>query len=228
MLENVDTSSLVDKVENHIINLIRTRNLQIGESLPKEAELSESIGVSRTVIREALLRLRMIGLIESGKNKGAVLTNPNLLSPLKKVFHPAMLNEDTLKDIFEMRLALEVGMAELIFDRTTDLDIKELEEIVLRESYDMEKTLFQIEEEVAFHGKLYKISGNKMLMDFQELLLPIFQYVHDSGLLNKNRSPKEFVSHQQLVALLKGGDVMAFKDGIRKHLDNHYYHLLRH
>ncbi|AIM35432.1 FadR/GntR family transcriptional regulator [Sphingobacterium sp. SG20118] len=228
MLENVDTSSLVDKVENHIINLIRTRNLQIGESLPKEAELSESIGVSRTVIREALLRLRMIGLIESGKNKGAVLTNPNLLSPLKKVFHPAMLNEDTLKDIFEMRLALEVGMAELIFDRTTDLDIKELEEIVLRESYDMETTLFQIEEEVAFHGKLYKISGNKMLMDFQELLLPIFQYVHDSGLLNKNRSPKEFVSHQQLVALLKGGDVMAFKDGIRKHLDNHYYHLLRH
>lgn len=228
MLENVDTSSLVDKVENHIINLIRTRNLQIGESLPKEAELSESIGVSRTVIREALLRLRMIGLIESGKNKGAVLTNPNLLSPLKKVFHPAMLNEDTLKDIFEMRLALEVGMAELIFDRTTDLDIKELEEIVLRESYDMETTLFQIEEEVAFHGKLYKISGNKMLMDFQELLLPIFQYVHDSGLLNKNRSPKEFVSHQQLVALLKGDDVMAFKDGIRKHLDNHYYHLLRH
>ncbi|MDH5828417.1 FadR/GntR family transcriptional regulator [Sphingobacterium faecium] len=228
MLENVDTSSLVDKIENHIINLIRTRNLQIGESLPKEAELSESIGVSRTVIREALLRLRMIGLIESGKNKGAVLTNTNLLSPLKKVFHPAMLNEDTLKDIFEMRLALEVGMAELIFDRTTDLDIKELEEIVLRESYDMETTLFQIEEEVAFHGKLYKISGNKMLMDFQELLLPIFQYVHDSGLLNKNRSPKEFVSHQQLVALLKGGDVMAFKDGIRKHLDNHYYHLLRH
>lgn len=84
--ESIDTSSLVDKVENHIIDLIRARNIQIGESLPKELELSESFGVSRTVIREALLRLRMMGLIESRKNKGAVLTNPNLLTPLKKSF----------------------------------------------------------------------------------------------------------------------------------------------
>lgn len=225
--ENVDTSSLVDKVENHIIDLIRARNIQIGESLPKELELSESFGVSRTVIREALLRLRMVGLIESRKHRGAVLTNPQLLSPLKKIFHPTMLDDDTLKDIFEMRLALEVGMAELIFDRTTAEDIAVLEEIVQVESNNKNKTSFQIEEEVAFHGKLYKISGNKMLMDFQELLLPIFQYVHDSGLLNSDKTSNEFISHKDLIKLLKKGDVTSFKEGMRKHLDNHYYRLLK-
>ncbi|HCU44362.1 MULTISPECIES: FadR/GntR family transcriptional regulator [Sphingobacterium] len=226
--ENVDTSSLVDKVENHIIDLIRARNIQIGESLPKELELSESFGVSRTVIREALLRLRMVGLIESRKHRGAVLTNPKLLSPLKKIFHPAMLDDDTLKDIFEMRLALEVGMAELIFDRTSEEDIAELEAIVRVESINSDTRSFKIEEEVAFHGKLYKISGNKMLMDFQELLLPIFQYVHDSGLLNSDNASKEFISHKDLIKLLKNGDVTSFKEGMRKHLDNHYYRLLKH
>ncbi|MNK98254.1 transcriptional regulator NanR [compost metagenome] len=126
-----------------------------------------------------------------------------------------------------MRLALEVGMAELIFDRTTAEDIAVLEEIVQVESNNKNKTSFQIEEEVAFHGKLYKISGNKMLMDFQELLLPIFQYVHDSGLLNSDKTSNEFISHKDLIKLLKKGDVTSFKEGMRKHLDNHYYRLLK-
>lgn len=226
-IESVDTSSLVDKVENCIIDLIRDRNIQIGEALPKELELSESFGVSRTVIREALLRLRMMGLIDSRKHRGAVLTNPKVLSPLKKVFHPAMLDDNTLKDIFEMRLALEVGMAELIFDRATEEDIAELEEIVQVEIGDKDGRSFLIQEEVAFHGKLYKISGNTMLMEFQELLMPIFQYVHDGGLLNPQFFSDEFLSHKQLIVLLKEGDVSSFRDGMRRHLDNHYHRLLK-
>lgn len=224
--ENLDTSSLVDKVEKYIIDLIRDQNIQIGESLPKELELAESFGVSRTVIREALLRLRMMGLIESKKHKGAVLTNPNLISPLKKVFHPAMLDKNTLKDVFEMRLVLEVGMADLIFNRMTIEDIKELEEIVEDEPYHDNNKLFQIDKEVAFHSKLYKVSGNKVLMDFQELLLPIFQYVHTSGLLNDQSITREFVSHKELIDLLKTSDATGFRNGMRKHLDSHYRRLM--
>ncbi|MNL42994.1 FCD domain protein [compost metagenome] len=87
---------------------------------------------------------------------------------------------------------------------------------------------FLIQEEVAFHGKLYKISGNKMLMEFQEMLLPIFQYVHDGGLLNQQFFSNDFISHKQLIVLLKEGDVSSFRDGMRKHLDNHYHRLLKH
>ena len=139
-----------------------------------------------------------------------------------------MLDDDTLKDIFEMRLALEVGMAELIFDRVTATDIAELEEIVEMEMRNSDGRSFLIQEEVAFHGKLYKISGNKMLMEFQELLLPIFQYVHDGGLLNQQFFSNDFISHKQLIVLLKEGDVSSFRDGMRKHLDNHYHRLLKH
>ena len=47
-------------------------------------DLASTLGVSRTVIREALLRLRMIGLVESKKKRGAVLTNPDLMAILEK------------------------------------------------------------------------------------------------------------------------------------------------
>ena len=51
-LQKIDTTSLVDKVEKRIIEFLTERNLKVGDSIPKELELSEALGVSRTVIRE--------------------------------------------------------------------------------------------------------------------------------------------------------------------------------
>ncbi len=63
-LNTIDTSSLVDRAEKEIINLFVNQGLKVGDALPKEIELAETLGVSRTVVREAMLRLRMVGLIE--------------------------------------------------------------------------------------------------------------------------------------------------------------------
>ena len=70
-LKAIDTASLVDKVENSLVELLQQQNLQVGDSIPKEIELVALLGVSRTVIREALARLRTMGLIESKKKKGS-------------------------------------------------------------------------------------------------------------------------------------------------------------
>ena len=68
-LKGIETNSLVDRVEARLVELLQSRQLKVGDSIPKEMELAEIIGVSRTVIREALLRLRTMGLIESKKKK---------------------------------------------------------------------------------------------------------------------------------------------------------------
>src|SRR5699024_6325656 len=119
-----------------------------------ELALAESLGVSRTVIREALLRLRLTGLIESKKKRGAIITNPDLLSLLQKTLYPTMMDDHTLRDIFEMRLVMEVGMADLIMERKTPDDVKQLQEIVKHEPKKSQKYLFEIDQEVRFHGKL--------------------------------------------------------------------------
>lgn len=226
VLKNIDTSSLVDKAEKSIIDYIKVNQLKVGDILPKELDLTEKLGVSRTVVREALLRLKSIGLIESKKHKGAVLTNPDVLGSFKKIFHPSLLDNGTLKDLFEMRLALEVGIADFIINKITDEDIQELE--ALSEVIVSGDTMlpWSIEDEKKFHGKLYEISGNSMLLELQDLLIPIFQYVHQSGILEKPIVKGEFISHKELVEVLKKRNADEYRKAIRIHLNNHFARIL--
>jgi GntR family transcriptional regulator, transcriptional repressor for pyruvate dehydrogenase complex len=224
-LNSIDTSSLVDKVEANLVELLQDRKLKTGDSIPKEIELAETLGVSRTVIREALSRLRMMGLIESKKKKGSVITSPDLFGIMSKSMNPHILDQDTLKEIFEIRLVLEIGMADFLFQRLTKKDIDELKEIVSKEPMVTDQHLFNIEHEVAFHGKLYQITGNETLKKFQTMLLPVFDYVHHSGLLKKQPLLKKFVSHKGLVDILENGSPELFRNAMRNHLSNHFERL---
>ena len=224
-MKAIDTSSLVDRVESNLVELLKDRKLKVGDPIPKEIELAETLGVSRTVIREALLRLRTMGLIESKKKKGAVITSPDLFGIIGKSMNPHLLDQDTLKEIFEIRLVLEIGMADFLFHRVKKEDIEELKQIVSNEPPATQYHLFNIEHEIAFHGKLYEITGNTTLKKFQKLLLPVFDYVHNSGLLKKQPLLKTFVSHKELVEILENGTPEKFRNGMRSHLENHFARL---
>lgn len=223
--KSVDTSSLVDKVEASLVELLLERKLTVGDVIPKEMELAEALGVSRTVIREALTRLRLMGLIESKKKKGSVITSPDLFGMMSKSMNPHILDQDTLKEIFEIRLVLEIGMADLIFKHITKDNIEELKKIVENEPPATQYHLFNIEHEIAFHGKLYEITGNNTMKKFQKMLLPVFDYVHNSGLLKKQPMLKTFVSHKGLVDILEDGTPELFRNAMRNHLENHFARL---
>jgi len=224
-LKSVDTSSLVDKVEASLVELLQERKLAVGDVIPKEIELAETLGVSRTVVREALTRLRMMGLIESKKKKGSVITSPDLFGMMSKSMNPHILDQETLKEIFEIRLVLEIGMADLIYQRIKKEDIEELKNIVSNEPPATQYHLFNIEHEIAFHGKLYEITGNNTLKKFQKMLLPVFDYVHNSGLLKKQPLLRTFVSHKGLVDTLENGSPELFRNAMRNHLENHFARL---
>lgn len=225
-LEAIDTSSLVDKVEMNLIDYFSKKELQPGDSIPKELELAEIMGVSRTVIRETLTRLKTMGLIESKKHIGTIIKSPDLSSIMQKSMIPRILDEGTLKDIFELRLTIEVGMADLVVTRASDQDIEELFSIVKNEISPSENTLFDVDYEILFHSKLYDMTGNQTLKSFQKMLLPVFSYVYTSGLINKSIADKKYVSHKELVEVLRLRDADMFRTAMRKHLENHFKRLL--
>ncbi len=224
-LKHVDTGSLVDRVEKRLMDLFIEKGFKAGDSIPKELELTEALGVSRTVIREAMLRLKMIGLIESKKHRGAIITNPDLISILEKSMNPQLLDNETLKEIFEMRLSLEIGMADFIIERVTPEDIKELREIVANDPSVSYNHIFRVEEEIRFHGKLYDITRNETLKKFQRLLLPVFNYVHLSGVLKRPIEIKKYASHKELVDVIETGDAQELRNAMRNHLENHFNRL---
>lgn len=220
-----EQTSLVDKAETDLLDFFQEQQYKTGDVIPKEIELAIQLGVSRTVIREALQRLRMRGMVETKKKRGTVITNPDLLSLLEKTMYPGILADETLRDIFELRLVLEIGMGDLLFERITQRDIDELYAIVADEPINTEEMIFNTDQEVRFHGKLYEITGNHTLMRFQQMLLPAFEYVQKSGLLKKQVQHKKFVSHRGLVDVLQHGTPETFRNAMRNHFENHFQRL---
>ena len=122
--------TLVDQVEDKLLNYFRSQDLKVGDSIPNEIELSSALGVARSVLREALSRLKMMGMIESRTRRGMILTEPFILGGMKRVVDPRIMSQESLLDLLGFRVALEIGISSDIFHNIKEQDIMELEEIV--------------------------------------------------------------------------------------------------
>ncbi len=215
-LTPISSNTMADVVEVRLREYLKKKSFRPGDALPKELELAEALGISRNVLREALSRLRMLGMIETKKKRGMILARPDILGTFERVLDPLIIDNNTLQDIFELRLVLEMGLADLLYIRKTDKDIEELENIAKKEV--KQDDSFRIKSEIAFHGKLYDITGNDTLKRFQIMLMPTFEYV-----LTLEKKPiRGKVSHMDLVQILKTGTKEDFKIGMQAHLQPHF------
>ncbi|NGM63352.1 FadR family transcriptional regulator [Sphingobacterium sp. SGG-5] len=219
----IENLSQVDKIEMNLQEYLRTGNFQPGDSLPKETELAEAMGVSRTAIREALSRFRTLGIIETRKNRGMIISQPDVFNNMERILDTQLLDDETLNEIFEMRLVIEVGLGDVIFLRKHKADFSKLEKIIEKE----EKATTQMELvkcDIEFHSMLYNLSGNRTIMRFQKMLLPVFDHVYtklkentDAYLKNISDNTK-VVTHLDLLNTLKDGDPEQFRSQMRTHL----------
>lgn len=217
-LRPIENLSQVDKIEIRLEEYLKDENFNPGDSLPKEVDIAQALGVSRTAVREAISRFRMLGIIESRKNRGMVITRPDVLNHMERLMDPKLLDGDTMKDIFEMRLVIELGIGEILFLRKTPESLKKLEAIIEKE----ENTTHRIERlkmDVEFHSMLYRISGNKTILRFQKMLMPIFDYV-DSGLTIRQKTINQNTNatHRDLLEELKHGTPSGFRNKMQSHL----------
>lgn len=152
------TITLVDQVEDRLLNYLKEKDIRTGDSIPNELELAAALGVARSVLREALSRLKMMGMIETRTRRGMILTEPTILGGMKRVVDPRILGEEALFDILGFRIALEIGICSDIFRNITPEDISELEEIV-KMGIVFENNEYAPVSEFTFHAKLYEITG---------------------------------------------------------------------
>lgn len=219
-IQPISTTTMAEVVEARLREYFKKRSFKPGDALPSENELATALGVSRNVVREALSRFRMLGIVETKRKRGMVMSNPDILSSFEKVLDPVIIDEATLQDIFELRLVLEMGLADLLYIRKTDREIEELGEIARSEETDAS---FRVQNEIAFHGKLYEMTKNQTLKRFQTMLLPIFAYV-----ITLEKKPiRGKVSHTDLVDILKKGTKEDFKQGMLAHLQPHFDRLTK-
>lgn len=215
--------TLVDLVEDRLLSYFKENKIRPGESIPTELELTEALGVGRSVLREALSRFRMLGLIQSRTRRGMILSEPDMLGGLSKVIEPTLMSIESIKQILGLRVALEIGSAHLIFKHITDDDILALENIVMSHTAS-ENNKFAVDADYTFHSKLYKITGNKLISRYQEIFHKVFVFVDENYTkyfekYNKGVPKEGFVTHKDLLDAIKRKDVQGFQLLMQKHLE---------
>ena len=210
--------TLAEQTEKKLLEYIAKNNFKIGEALPTEDEFTELLGVSRVVVREALSRLRMLDIVETRRKRGTVLKSPDFFGGMQTIINSGTLQENALRDLFELRLMLEIGMADFIFMRITEEDLNVLQKIVDKEEMTL-STEEYIRLDIKFHSTLYKISGNQSLKQFQQLLEPLFS-LHAPR--QKNWKVKQIVQHPGLMEILRLGRPDAFRMAMRLHLNTQF------
>ena len=144
----------------HIFDILKERiiNLELKPGDPiQEKELVEEFGVSRTPVREALIKLSQIGLIETRPRVGTFVTQIDLKS---------------VKNAYEVKKNLEGLAAELAAKRASEDEIGELFEIIDRFSgYDIvEDYKLCINDDQRFHQIVRQASNNEMLIEILDQL----------------------------------------------------------
>ena len=185
------------------------------------------------VLREALSRFKMTGMIVSRTKKGMILGEPSLLGGMKRCINPLLMNESTLRDILEFRIALEIGISNNIFSNLTPQDIEELEQIVEMSQVIGNNKYAPISEH-RFHTKLYEITGNRIISEFQDIIYPVLDFVKEKyrdffePIEQELIQNSELVTHRHLLEYIKRGDLEGYKHAIVEHFKLYTIYLERH
>ncbi len=194
---------------------IATGELRVGDRLHSEEEMTESLGVARTTLREALRVLESQGLItiKRGRGGGPIVTMPDLDRLAEPLAVVLQLRETTTTDLDAARALIEPNLAGWLATRHTDEDLAALS-AAARAAH----VAAEADDRVAFgraaalvHETLLLRSGNNTLSVISQLLhrIVLERYVHaavGSSALLMRRAAK---SYAKLVRLVADGDADA-------------------
>ncbi len=222
LLSSIDRNSLADRVYQVIIRYINQSNLQPGERLPSERKFSELLEVSREVIRGALEQLEQEQLVERRAGSGVYLLQ--MPSPMALSLNLAEIQSTiTLRDLYQARIALEVGSMEWTIDQITDEEMDNLEEVLARFADRMAAGLPVIREDREFHMLLIKASRNPILLQFSSVVQQFFDQLREFAprMVIHSQPDEGYMAekHRMVIEALRQRDVAAAQQAMRMHFN---------
>lgn len=156
---------LPTRVAELISKEISEGRLAPGDRLPPEHGLAETCGVSRTVVREAIARLRSDGVIESRQGVGAFVIEPSRRSTIR-IDDDALRNRDNVESLFELRGLLEIETAGLAAVRHTKKHLRAMERSVRQMRAAKHWSEEGVDADLDFHHAVARASGNPYVEKF--------------------------------------------------------------
>lgn len=193
---------LRDVVFENLREAILNAKLTPGQRL-MEVQLAETLGVSRTPIREAIRKLELEGLVVMIPRKGAYVADMSIKD---------------ISEVLEIRGSLEGLAAYLASERMTDEDIKNLEKI--SKEITKEKDIDEIlKKDVEFHEYIFKSTNNKRL---HQLINSLWEQVYRFRVsyISDNESIDNIINeHKLIIEAIKNRDCELAQKYAKQHIE---------
>lgn len=211
---------LSDHAYAAIVDIIQSEDLEVGARLPSEARLAEMFGMSRAIVREALMRLASDGITEARRGAGSfVKSRPS--DRLAAFVNSAEL--PTTLGSYEVRFVLEAEAARLAATRRTPQEMLRIEEgmALLREALLSSEPAHA--EDMELHRRIADATGNPAFRLAFDALNPDIEKIMRAGVdISRSRPPEVIATmlreHDVIVDAIRAQDPEGAALAMRWHL----------
>lgn len=224
--------NLTDRVAEALRNDIFGGSYEVGEGLQSEAEMAKNFGVSRTVMREAVSRLKADGLLVSKQGAGIFVRaiQPKVTFQIESTLDAGVEN---ILPIVELRLGFEVEAAGLAALRATPEQLADIRSAldVMTAAGARGDLKGAIEADVDFHHKICVATGNpyypQLFDTFRNFLLENIKVSRDRSARHLTNGGPAHSEHAALFEAISTGDEVAARASARSHIENTRTRLVR-
>ncbi len=226
MLQRIEKPhNLTQEIAARLAAQIRNGQLAPGARLPTEHEMVTAMGVSRTVVREAVAALRAEGLVITRQGAGAFVATDAARRPFRLADDSAISLQEVL-DVMELRTSMEVEAAGLAAERGA-LPAKQR---IARALAALERTIGRgeaaVDEDFAFHRAIAEATGNPQFARFLEYLgrfiIPRQTLRTSMGSAEQQNQYLARIQgeHRAIEQAIASGDPAKARQAMRRHLIN--------
>lgn len=218
LLQPLARETLTQQAADTIRRFILNAELKPGDQLPSERDLSDSLSVSRNIVREALSMLVAEGIIEKKAGRGIFVKEYDPNTVAQQVAVTVDYFGRDLAVLSEARAVVELGAVWLMAERITPEQIAELERINQSLTDNLSARRSAIKEDIEFHKVLLQSTRNAVLIELIPLLIEHFRLTvasqPQSILHNAERIIQE---HQGIIDALYVRDAAALRTALLAH-----------
>lgn len=217
MLKEVKKKRAYEDVVKQIRNLIYLGRLRRGDKLPSEQELMNTFEVCRGTVREAILSLETMKLVDRSQGNGTFVIASSEEALVQSLAASFFHEKDKLIDIFSLRKIVEPEIAQLGSQNRTYKEVVELARILKEQEKEVFNGENQIQIDTRFHHLLARMAKNMVL---ERLLLALFDKTRETHLQSKERKLRSLQCHRDILAAIKRGNGRAARQALRRHLED--------
>lgn len=216
-----DKGPVAQGVASRLQEMIRSGELKAGQKIPSQRILSEQLGVSRPTLREALLTLETLGLIQTLPARGTFVLDPSAQPPRTTWRYD---DAHDLRDVFQTRLLVEGEICGLAAAAVSDAALVSLEASALafEQAWQDGDLVAHVEADLAFHGGIAVLCPNRMLASIYSNMRHLLSETQRQPIPNTDpeRMHQSIAEHRLILNALKARDGEAARTHMQTHVRN--------